>query len=247
MSTATILTEGERPALSGAVKVLLACGIVSSLVYLGADIAGSMSLNGYSVANQAVSELLAIEASTRPLMLALMSVYNVLVLLFAEGVRRAADGRRAVRAAAVALAVYAIVGEVTQVFSPMHQRGFSVAVTATDVGHMVLTAVEVLSIVAMIALASGARGKGFRAYSLLSMLIVMTAGITTGTMVQHMTAAASSTPWAGLMERVNIYGTMLWVAGLAVALLRTRMVDAATRRAATPAIATRGISMMSVR
>jgi len=247
MGTTYRHTGSTGPALTTTVKVLLACGIVSSLVYLGADIAGSTSLAGYSVANQAVSELLAIEATTRPLMLALMSIYNVLVIAFAAGVWQAAGARRACRAAAVALVVYAVVGEVTQVFSPMHQRGFSAAVTATDVGHMVLTAVEVLSIVAMIALASGARAKGFRVYSVLSILAIMAAGITTGALVKHMTAAASSTLWAGLTERVNIYGTMLWVAALAVALLRTRMVDAATRRAATPAIATRGISMMSVR
>jgi hypothetical protein len=247
MSSTTIQTGSERPVLTTLVKALLACGIVSSLVYLGADALGSLSFPGYVYANQAVSELMALEAPTRSMMLALMSVYNVLVIAFAIGVWRMAEGKRALKAAAVALFVYSVVGEVTQLFSPMHPRGFSATVTATDVGHIVLTAVEVLSIVAMIALASGARGNGFRAYSVLSILAIMAAGITTGTIVQHMTAAASSTPWAGLVERVNIYGTMLWVAALAVALLRTRMGEAAPRRAAIPAIATRGISMMSVR
>jgi len=245
MSTAMTVTETDRPALTTAVKVLLACGVLSSLVYIGGEVAASLSWPSYSYANQAVSELAAIGAPTRPWMLALFSVYNVLVLLFAEGVWRSAGGKRALKAAAVALGVYAVVGEVTQVFSPMSPRGSIAA--ANDVGHIILTAVEVISIVAMIALASGARGKGFRAYSLLSILVIMAAGITTGTMVQQMTAAASSTPWAGLMERVNIYGTMLWVAALAVALVRTRMGDRATRRAASPAIAARGISMMSVR
>ncbi len=247
MGTTGTSTTNVRRSLTTAAKALLACGIVSSLVYLTADVAGSLSLSGYVWTHQAVSELLAIEATTRPMMLALMSVYNVLVIALAAGVWLAAGDRRALKASALALVVYAVVGEVTQAFSPMHQRGFSAAVTATDVGHMVLTALEVLSIVAMIALASGARGRGFRAYSVVSILVIIAAGVTTGTMVQHMTVAASSTPWAGLMERVNIYGTMLWVAALAVALLRTRMVDAVTRRAATPAIAARGISMMSVR
>lgn len=246
MSIATTHTEDEPTALSTTAKVLLGCGIVSSLVYIGADALGSASYPGYVFVNQAVSELLAVGAPTRTLMLVAMSIYNVLVLLFAEGVWRAAGGRRALKAAAVALAVYAVVGEVTQLFSPMNPRG-SGAMAANDVGHMVLTAAEVLSIVAMISLASGARGRGFRVYSVLSILVIMTAGVTTGALVQNMTAASSSTPWAGLVERVNIYGTMLWVAALAVAHMRTRMSGAASRLASTPAIATRGISMMSVR
>jgi hypothetical protein len=204
-----------------------------------------MSLNGYSYVNQAVSELLAIGIPTRPWMLALFSVYNVLVLLFAEGVRRAADGKRGLKLASIALVVYAVVGEVTQVFSPMNPRG-SVA-TATDFGHMILTAVEVLSIVAFMAFASGAAGKGFRFYSILTIVALMAAGIAVGAQAGQMTAAAASTPWAGILERVNIYGTMLWVLALAVTLLRARAGAAPSRPAARPVITGPAISMLSLR
>jgi hypothetical protein len=34
------------------------------------------------------------------------------------------------------------------------------------------------------------------------------------------------TPWMGVIERVNIYGIMLWVIVLAFCLLRRRYVDA---------------------
>jgi len=197
---------------------LLACGIVSSILYIGGEIAASMSWAGYSYANQAVSELVAIGAPTRPFMLALFAVYNLLVIAFAAGVWRSAGTKRPMRIAAVMLIVYAVVGQVTQVFSPMNPRG-SVA-TATDVGHIVLTTVEVLSIVAFIAFGSGARGGGFRIYSVVSILVIMAGGIVTGMLSTQMTALASSTPWAGLTERVNIYGTMLWIAAFALARIR---------------------------
>jgi len=241
MRNAAIQTEDERPALSLLTKALLVCGAVSSILYVGGEVIASMSWAGYSYANQAVSELAAIEAPTRPFMLALFTVYNALVIAFAGGVWGVAGGRRTIKAAALALVVYAVVGEVTQVFSPMHVRGSGI--TATDVGHMVLTAVEVLSIVAMIALGSGARGKGFRIYSILTIVVLVAAGAAVGMQSQHMTASAASTPLAGILERVNIYSTMLWVLSLAGVYLRggaprAAVHSASTTAAARPAMAT---------
>ena len=92
---------------------------------------------------------------------------------------------------------------------------------ANDIGHIVLTAVEVLSIILFIAFGSGARGKAFRIYSIASILGIIAAGILTGIITTNMTAEVASTPWAGLIERVNIYGTMLWIAMLGVVLRRS--------------------------
>lgn len=205
---------------SRTLKALLACGVVSGFVYLAADAIASMRWAGYVFQNQAVSELVAIEAPTRPLMLFLFTVYNLLVLAFAAGVWRSWGAKRSVRVASVMLVIYAVVGELTQLFSPMHVRG-SGAITATDLGHMILTAVEVLSIVAFIAFGSGARGRGWRIFSVLAILVIMAGGIITGALSTHMTALASSTPLAGLAERVNIYGTMLWIAAFGTVLTQT--------------------------
>lgn len=209
---------GARASRLTMLNVLLACGVVSSVLYVVGEVAASMGWTGYSYVNQAVSELAAIGAPTRMFMLILFGVYNVLVVAFAIGVWRSAGPKRSLRVVAVTLAVYAVVGQVTQVFSPMNPRG-SVA-TATDVGHIILTAVEVLSIVAFIAFGSVAQGRGFRVFSIASILIIMAGGIITGMLSTHMTALASSTPWAGIAERVNIYGTMLWILMLGVVRLR---------------------------
>jgi hypothetical protein len=48
-------------------KLLLICGIVSSGLYVAADILAAMRHEGYSYADQTISELSAIGAPTRPL------------------------------------------------------------------------------------------------------------------------------------------------------------------------------------
>jgi multimeric flavodoxin WrbA len=217
--------SGEGPGSRGALMtVLLSCGVISSLLYVATDVLASVRWVGYSYVNQAVSELSAIGAPTRPLVVALLSAYNVLMIAFALGVWASADRKRSLRVAAIVLVLYVVVGEVTQLFSPMHLRGS--AASATDVGHIILTALEVLSIVLFMAYGSGARGKGFRIYSIGTILVLIAAGIVAGAEAQHMTAAAASTPWQGIIERVNIYATMLWIATLGVVLMRAKRVDA---------------------
>ena len=67
-------------------KILLICGIVSSLVYISTDIIAAMSLEGYSYINSAVSELTAIGAPTRLFVIPIYIVYNALMIAFGIGV-----------------------------------------------------------------------------------------------------------------------------------------------------------------
>jgi hypothetical protein len=57
---------------------LLACGVLSSLLYVATDALGAMRREGYSYVSQTVSELSAIGAPTRPLVGALFLAYSVL-------------------------------------------------------------------------------------------------------------------------------------------------------------------------
>jgi hypothetical protein len=223
-TTPTAHAGSESTTLTTVTRALLACGVLSSLLYVGTDLLASMRWVGYSYVNQAVSELNAIGAPTRPLTLGLFSVYNVLVIAFAAGVWASADKKRSLRVAAVMLVVYAVVGAVTNFFSPMHLRGS--ATSGTDVGHIVLTAVEVLSIVLFMAFGAAALGKDFRIYSIATILALVAAGALVGAQSTHMTAQAASTPWAGILERVNIYGTLLWVAVLSIVVLRPKKGEA---------------------
>ena len=59
-------------------KILLICGIVSSLVYVAMNVFVPMQWEGYSSASQTVSELSAIGAPTRPLWVPLGVAYTCL-------------------------------------------------------------------------------------------------------------------------------------------------------------------------
>ena len=53
-------------------RLLLICGILASLLWIGTDIVAGVLWEGYSFVDQAVSELSAIGAPTRPLVVPLL-------------------------------------------------------------------------------------------------------------------------------------------------------------------------------
>ena len=63
------MTQQERPEPAGFTKALLVCGVIAPLLYVAADIATAMRAAGYSYRDQTISELMAIDAPTRPFLL----------------------------------------------------------------------------------------------------------------------------------------------------------------------------------
>ncbi|QIN84738.1 DUF998 domain-containing protein [Rubrobacter tropicus] len=198
-------------------KVLLVCGILSSLVYVATVVLSPAQWEGYSSASQTVSELIAIDAPTRPLVVPLFVAYSALVIAFGFGVWLSAGRKRALRFAAVGLAGKEVLGLVVTLYFPMHLRG--VEATLTDTMHGTLTFAGVLFM--LLALGSGAAafGNRFRFYSIGTILLLLVGGLLTGLDAPQL-ATNGPTPWMGVWERVNIYAYMLWVVVLAVALLR---------------------------
>jgi len=90
-------------------KVLLGCGAISSGLYLMAIavVAARWHAGYHNFTSQMVSELLAVGAPTRPLLIGLLTPYNLLVAAFAAGVWASANGRRSMRVTAAVLAGYA--------------------------------------------------------------------------------------------------------------------------------------------
>ena len=68
--------------------MLLACGLLSSPLYVAADLYAAWQWEAYSYTGQTVSELSAIGAPTRPLWIAFCVLYGPLLIAFACGVRR---------------------------------------------------------------------------------------------------------------------------------------------------------------
>lgn len=197
-------------------KALLICGILSSLLYVGTDILAAMQWEGYSYTSQAVSELQAIGAPTRSLVVLLFTIYGVLVIAFGLGILLT-DSRKRARFTGILLIGYGIVGQVVLLFFPMHLRGAEG--TISDIMHATLTGVTVLFILLYIGFGATLHGKRFRLYSIGTILILILFGVLAG-LDGPRVAAQLPTPWLGITERINIFASMLWVLVLAIILLR---------------------------
>jgi hypothetical protein len=224
--------ETHRPILgritpSGSMvrKVLLALGIVGPLFYVATDILLATRWKGYSYTDQTVSELFAIGASTRPLAVLLMLTYGVLAIAFGLGVWASAGEKRALRVVAVGLIGKEVLGIVATLFAPIHLREALAAGegTSSDAWHGILTFGGALCYLLAMGFGATAFGKRFRLYSIATMLILVAFGVLTG-LDQPQLAANLPTPWMGLWERIDIFTTMLWIAVLAITLLRAQAI-----------------------
>ena len=200
-------------------KVLLLCGILSSLLYVVMNVVVPMWYEGYSTASQTVSELSAIGAPTRPLWVLLAVAYTVLVVAFGCGVWKSAGRNNALRAVGGLMVVYGLGG---LFWPPMHQREALAAggKTFTDTLHLVFTMVTVPLMLLAIVFGAAAFGKRFRLYSLATIVVLLLFGALTGWAAPRLEAGLP-TPWIGVWERISIGAYMLWVAVLAIVLLRT--------------------------
>lgn len=193
-------------------------GVLSSVIYVVIDLVSASRYPGYSLAHQAISELSAVgapESSTR-LWSLLGPAYGILFAIFALGVLVTGWGNRSLRISGWLMIAFVAWG-VMWPFFPMHERGAER--NLSDLGHLVLGGGSLAFITAFIGYGAFAFGERFRAYSLTTMVTVFAAGVATFLYVPRM-AVGDATPWLGLVERVMIYGYLLWVAVLAAALIR---------------------------
>ena len=205
-------------------RILLVCGVVSSVLYVAVDVLGSLRYPGYRYTEQQFSELTASGSPVRPLMVALGVIpYTLLVAAFAVGVFTSAPKKRAGRITAAMLLGYAAFGMAGGWLTPMNTRE---ALEAGERGlrnamHVPMTAL--MSLFMLLAMGFGATllGKRFRYYSYATIAVLVVFGVLTSLQAGKM-VANEATPWMGLEERINIYATMLWVAVLAIGLLRTK-------------------------
>lgn len=191
---------------------LLICGILSSILYIAADLIASMIYKNYSCISQCFSELQAVGAPTRPLIVILMSIYNLLIILFALGIILT-DKRKRALITGIMFIGYAVSGQVTTLFYPMHMRG--VEANLSDTMHANLTFVFVFFTLLFMGFAATLYGKRFAVYTIITVLILCIFGALAG-MDGSLMAADMPTPLLGVKERINIYASLLWILILAV-------------------------------
>lgn len=195
-------------------KILLVCGILSSLLYVAMLVFVPLGWPEYSSASQTISELSAIGAPTRPLWVPLGIAFTLLLAAFGWGIWTTTRGHRPLRVAGALLIAYGLFG---LGWPPMHLRGTDTSLT--DTLHIVWTVVSlVLMLVAMI-LAAASLGNRFRIYTITTIVLFVVFGDLTFVEAPGL-AANLPTPLIGVWERINAVASQLWLIVFAVTLLR---------------------------
>lgn len=198
-------------------RLLLICGILSSLLRVATDILAAMWYPGYSYIDQSMSLLAAIGAPTRPFQVALLAVCSALVIAFGIGVWGSAGRKRSLRVTGILLVIFGAIGFAQQFF-PSWSMQLSGGLAANTM-HIIVTSVAILLITLFIGFGATADGKGFRLYSIATILTLLVFGALAGMQVPRM-AAQLPTLWPGVLERVSYYSYLLWILVFAVVRLR---------------------------
>lgn len=199
-------------------QVLLVCGIISSLLY--AAMIWAIRYPGYSLLSQVPSELTAIGAPTQALWARLAWIYTALVIAFGIGLWNSAGRNRPLGIAGGLILAYAALGFLWP-FAAMHRREVLAAGGGTpgDAMHVVLGGVTVVLMFLSIGFGAAAFGTRFRLYSIASVVVLLAFGGLTFLEAPRL-GTNVPTPWIGLWERINISVFLLWIAVLAIAVLR---------------------------
>ncbi len=196
-------------------KILLFCGALYFPIYFLLDFTSSILYRGYNYKDQAISELSAIGAPTKPIWSVTGPVLNVLLIAFGIGIWRTAQ-KRSLRLTGILILAWGIMSFGWSFF-PMNMRGNIGSVS--DTGHLFMAGLTVLLMTIFIAIGSGAKRTRFRIYSILTILVMLAFGGYVG-MQAPKVAAQLPTPWMGIMERIGVFSPMIWVMVLAIFLLR---------------------------
>jgi len=190
-------------------KYLLYCGIAASFLYFAMNIFIPFLDKRYNWITQTVSELSAVDVPTRPLWFPLGIIYTLLIAAFGWGVFRSADRKRSLRIVGVLLIINGLIG---LTWSPMHQREVLAAGggTFTDTWHLVMASVTVLLMFLTIGFGAVAFGKGFRFYSIVTILVFIVFGVLTFMEAPNVDKDLP-TPYIGIWERINIAAFIVWL------------------------------------
>lgn len=195
-------------------RILLSCGILAPLLYLGTDRLAGKFLKGYDFAAQSISELSADGSPTRSLVVSLTIVASVLMVAFGVGVWRTTGQALLLRVVSGLIIGNAVTELVAILFFP---NRFGVRPNFGSPGVILMFFSVVFFVLAMVVGAVAFNGW----LRVLSIAIPVT--YVTLAVIRFATAAPSSTGGAlslvGAQERTMVYSFLVWVLALATYLL----------------------------
>lgn len=183
-------------------------GLLAPICYTAAVVAGGVLTPGYSHVRDPISSLTQTGAPRIPVVAALFTAYNWLLLIFASGLwwDMGRGGRRLAVSGALALIAVGLSGVLMYWFT---QDPIGTPATVRGIGHFVLAGVEALgTIIGVLLCGLGFRSvpglSGLRTYSIVSAAIIFVSGGVG-------TATLTFNPYFGIFERVTIFTFMIWV------------------------------------
>jgi hypothetical protein len=177
---------------------------------------------GYDPISRPVSELTATYAPTRPVLVPLLVIFDLLITPFWIGVWRAAGANRALRLTSGLMLGFRALALLAFPF-PMVADEVLGANTIHTIIWGVLTPLLML---AGIGASAAAFGRTFRLYTILTLVALVAFSVLTGVQAAQANAGEPAR-WFGVTERALIGVWLQWVVVLAIALLRAqRTVDA---------------------
>jgi hypothetical protein len=204
-------------------NILLICGIIAPLIYIATDTLAGTLYSEYNFIDQAISELLAINAPTSDLVVPLFTLYDSFLIAFAFGVWSSADRNRYLHVMALLIIGNAVTGLMLWNIFPMHMRG--VEATFTDTMHIVLSGIGVIFILLAVIIGSFTLGKRFRLFSIVTILLFLAPSILVFALSPSITQFLGKTvdmpPLTGISERISTYVYMLWQVILTIVLLKS--------------------------
>ena len=200
-------------------RIMLLCGVFSPLLYAVADALAGLYWVAYSFRDQTISELGAIGAPSRLLFTSLLIPTYLLLVVFGVGVWRSADGNRSLRIAAGLLIAFGVIAVTIGPFVSMQMRETEQGLAGAL--HLIEGGIEMLILFAAMGFAAASLGRGFRLYTIITIVLVLIFGAWSG-MDAPDVEAGLPTPWLGVKERIFWYTYELWFAVLALRLLQQR-------------------------
>ena len=203
-------------------KLLFLCGLFSPLVYIAMTVIGGAMRLDYSHIYHAVSELLEVGAPNKFLMDILLTISDILSLLFSIGVLLVVKESHQLRPTgmfgAYCLITVSILGLLTALFFPMDPRHDTL--TFPGLMHLVIVSVlAILSVLTPVILAIWLKKQTaytrFGTFSYISAIVILVTGGL---------AAASAiveSPLMGLAERLTVIAYFQWTFFLALKMYKT--------------------------
>jgi sulfite exporter TauE/SafE len=188
------------------IRALALCGILSPIIYVITVVVGGFLDPSYSHVGKTVSELVERGAPNRDLLNAMLVVYNILIVPFGVGLYFGLRKGLTRSLVLIALVLTGLLGTVVTVFFPLDVAGQSV--TFTGMMHLVVVGLVVpCTFVFMLGFWNSARkdprwGK-LAIFSIAIFIVTLVSGIATATFV--------NSDFRGLLERITIGSTLLWI------------------------------------